>query len=135
MIEDWLARLDRGLAEGEVEELATAVCALAFLAGQEVEVSAAERHAAARRALLLLAAGGDPARGLHLDGRPVAALAADLDAPERRSQLLTGLGRLIRRCEGLPHASEIVRALVGDADLAWRAYAAGLLAEELDVDA
>ena len=134
MIDDWLERLDLRLAEGGEEELATAVVALVFYAGQEVEVAGADRHAAARRALLLLAAGGDPARGLDLGGRAVGALAADLDSPERRSELLTGLGRLTRRCSGLPNVTEVVRALVGDADLAWRAYAAGLLAEELDAE-
>lgn len=134
MIDDWLERLERRLAEGDEEELATAVVALAFYAGQEIDVAVADRRASARRALLLLAAGGDPARGLDLNGRAVGALAADLDSPERRSELLTGLGRLTRRCSGLPHVTEVVRALVGDADLVWRAYAAGLLAEALDTE-
>lgn len=134
MIDDWLERLERRLAEGDEEELATAVVALAFYAGQEIDVAVADRRASARRALLLLAAGGDPARGLDLRGREVGALAADLDSPERRSELLTGLGRLTRRCSGLPHVTEVVRALVGDADLVWRAYAAGLLAEALDTE-
>jgi len=43
-------------------------------------------------------------------------LAADLDSAERRAALLT--------------ASEELTAL-GDADLAWRAYACGLLADAL----
>lgn len=132
MIGDWLERLEQRLADGDEDELATAVVSLAFFAGQQIRLLEAERRAAARRALLLLAAGGDPARGLDLGGRAVTALAADLDAPKRRSELLAGLGRLLRDSAGLPHVSETVRALLRDPEIAWRAWAASILAEEMD---
>jgi hypothetical protein len=91
-----------------------------------------ERHGALRRALLLLAAGGDPGRGLDLNGRAVSTLAVDLDEPERRAALLSGLERLQADAQGLPHVSEALHALAEAPDVAWRAYACSLLAQELD---
>ena len=61
-------------------------------------------------------------------------LAGDLDAPERREALEDGLFRLLEVGKGLPHVSEAVRALLAAPDLAWRAYACSLLAEELADD-
>lgn len=69
-----------------------------------------------RRALLVFAAGGDLHREPALDDPAVLELARDLDTPERRAALLA--------------ASEQLAAL-GDDERAWRAYACGLLAEEL----
>ena len=67
---------------------------------------------------------------LELDGRAVTSLAADLDPPERRDALAAGLavapGR--RPASGVAQRS---RRLLGDRELAWRAYAAGLLGDEL----
>ena len=82
----------------------------------------------------MLAAGGDPSRGLDLDGPAVLGLASDLDAPERREALEDGLFRLLEDAKGLPHVSEAVRGLLAAPDLAWRAYACSLLAEELAED-
>ncbi|HEY3207723.1 MAG TPA: hypothetical protein VGJ58_12285, partial [Gaiellaceae bacterium] len=53
--------------------------AVALLAARDLELEPDELTAARRRALLLLAAGGDPHRGLVLDGRAVTALADELD--------------------------------------------------------
>jgi hypothetical protein len=131
---DWLVRLEARLAEGGDDELSVALVALAYAAGERVELPDGERRAAARRALLLLAAGGDPARGLDLDGRAVTALAADLDGLDRRRALQAGLDDLRRQARGSVHVSEAVRALANDPDVAWRAYAAGILAEALDPD-
>lgn len=132
MISDWLTRLEGRLGEGGEDELAIALVSLAYAAGGEIEIPQEERHAAGRRALLLLAAGGDPARGLALDGRAVVALAADLDAEDRRAVLATGLAELDRQARGRPHVSEALRALRADPDVAWRAFAAAVLAEELE---
>ena len=132
MIVDWLERVEQRLAEGDEEELATALVSLAFFAASEIRLPEDERRSASRRTLLLLVTGGDPARGLDLGGRAVTALAADLDTPERRSELLAGLGRLLRSSAGLPHVSEAMRGLVRDPEIAWRAYAAAILAEDLD---
>ena len=104
---------------------------LAYVAGQSVELDPDELRAARRRAVFLLAAGGDPHRELELDGRAVTALADDLDAPERRAQLAAGLQELRAQAAGLPRLAATLDRLIGDADLVWRAYAAALVAEEL----
>jgi hypothetical protein len=130
--EPWLAALEQRLAEDEDgEELPVAVVVLASVAGELVLVDPSEAHGAARRALLLLTAGGDPERGLDLHGRAVSALADDLRTVDRQLALEAGIGELILRAQGLPHVSEALRGLAAAPDVAWRAYAAGLLAEEL----
>ena len=101
--------------------------ALALLAGREVPLDEDELRGALRRSLLLLASGGDPHRGLELDGRAVTALADELDEPERREALLAGL----RSLAGEAPDAEL---LLAEPDLAWRLYACGLLAEELAQD-
>lgn len=72
-----------------------------------------------RRALFVFAAGGDLHRDPTLDEPAVRELADDLDSPARRQALLA--------------ASEELRTLADD-DLAWRAYACGLLADALGED-
>lgn len=132
VVADWLARLEVRLAEDEGDELAVALVSLAYAAGQDVVLPAGERHAAGRRALLLLATGGDPGRGLDLDGRAVVALAGELDDPTRRATLAAGIDDLRRRGRGLPHVTEALRALAAEPDIAWRAFAAAVLAEEIE---
>src|SRR5689334_839854 len=68
--------------------------AIALLAGRELAIDEAELNPARRRALLLLAAGGEPHLGLVLDGRAVVALADELDMPARRGELRRGLAEL-----------------------------------------
>jgi hypothetical protein len=102
---------------------------LAYVAGRDVELDADELSAARRRAVLLLAAGGDPHRDLELDGRAVTALAADLAADTPRAQLAAGLDAL--DAHGLPRTTAALDRLRSDPELAWRAYAAALVAEEL----
>jgi len=104
---------------------------LCFLAGQSVTVDAAELHAALRRSELLLAAGGDPRRSLELYGRAVTALADDLDDASLRAELAAGLVALQPELEGLRGATEALRLLGRDGDLAWQCYAMSLLAEHL----
>lgn len=131
----WLVKLERSLAEDEgTEELATALVVLASVAGRDVHVDEAEARAAARRALLLLSTGGDPARGLDLHGRAVTGMADDLRSVDRQLALEDGVRQLRLEAEGLPHVSEALHALAQTPDVAWRAYAAGLLAEELGGD-
>ena len=88
----------------------------AYIAGQHVPLSEEERNAAVRRALFVFAAGGDLHRDPTLDDPAVHELAADLDSPERRDALLDASDDLQR---------------LDDPDLAWRAYACGLLADAL----
>jgi len=86
---------------------------------------------ARRRALLLVAAGGDPHRELGVDDRAVKALAVDLWSDERRDRLTAGLDGLALRARDLPRVRETVLALARDPELAWRLFALSLLAEEL----
>jgi hypothetical protein len=104
---------------------------LAWIAGADLPIDEDELRGAVRRAMLLLAAGGDPHRALELDGRAVTALAAELDRPGRRQALAGSLEALRADATGLPAAEAALDVLLGDPDLAWRAYAAGLLGEEL----
>lgn len=129
----WLLDMERSLAD-EGLELATALVVLASMAGQRVQIESDQFHAASRRALLLLTAGGDPERGLDLHGRAVTALAEDLRSVDRQLALEEGIRELQLAAAGLPHVSEAVHALVDAPDVAWRAYAASVLAEELAED-
>ena len=104
---------------------------LCFLAGRSVQIDAQELNAALRRAELLLAAGGDPRRPLELYGRAVTALAEDLDDPPARAQLAAGLLALNPAVDGLRGATEALRLLSRDVDLAWQCFSMALLAEEL----
>jgi hypothetical protein len=128
----WLRDLEDSLAEDESgDELATAVVVLATVAGQRVQIGEDEAHSASRRALLLLAAGGDPERGLDLNGRAVSALADEVRTVDRQLALERGLDDLTAEAKGLPHVSEALSALRATPDVAWRAYACSLLAAEL----
>jgi hypothetical protein len=131
----WLTRLERNLAADEgTETLALALVLLASVAGTDVAIPDDARRAGTRRALLLLAAGGDPGRGLDLNGRAVSALAEDLRTTNRQLVLEEGMRDLRQLASGLPHVSEAVNGLVAAPDVAWKAYAASLLAEELAGD-
>lgn len=64
----------------------------------------------------MFAAGGGLHRDPELDDPAVLELARDLDSPERRDALLAASAELAR---------------LEDPELAWRAYACGLLADAL----
>ncbi|HWH54198.1 MAG TPA: hypothetical protein VNT04_01340 [Gaiellaceae bacterium] len=106
--------------------------AVALLAGRELVIAPEELNAARRRAVLLLAAGGDPHRGLELDGRAVTALAEELSGHNREVEVRRGLEELRYEASPYPHVLAAVRALLTNRTLAWRAYACALLAEELE---
>src|SRR5262249_61292325 len=97
--------------------------ALALLAAPEGVVQADELGPALRRAMLLLAAGGDPHRELELDGRAVTALAVELDRPERRAQVSRGLAPLRPGAAALPRVGPAPDGLLRDASLARRGSA------------
>ena len=131
----WLVELERSLAQDPgTDNLALALVVLASVAGRGIVIGEDDAHAAIRRALLLLAAGGDPERGLDLNGRAVTALAEDLRTTDRQIALEQGVRDLRLEAAGLPHVGEAVRALMDTPDVAWRAYACSLLAEELADD-
>jgi hypothetical protein len=122
----WLEALEEGDADPSP--------GTALLAAHELDLDEDSVRAARRRALLLLAAGGDPHRELELDGRAVDSMAADLDWPERPRAVTTALDRLRHEAAGLPDVQAALGALVDDEHLAWRWIAAALLAEELAED-
>lgn len=125
MATDVLRMLDEAGAETDVRP------ALALLAGRDLVIEPNELSPAVRRAMLLLAAGGDPHRELALDGRAVTALAAELDRPERRAEISRGLEDLRREAAGLDKVSPALEEMLLDGGLAWRAYACALMADEL----
>ena len=105
---------------------------LAWLAIPSVPLDAAELKAARRRAMLVLAAGGDPHRDLDLDSVAVERLAAELDAPDRRAALAAALAGL--DAAGLPTVTEGAPVRGSDPELAWRFFALALVADELAGD-
>jgi hypothetical protein len=121
-----LQMLDEAAAETDVRP------ALALLAGRDLVIEPNELGPPLRRAMLLLAAGGDPHRELELDGRAVTALAAELDRPERRAEVSRGLEALREEAAGLANVSPALEELLLNAGLAWSAYACALLADELE---
>jgi hypothetical protein len=92
-------------------------------------IAPAELNGARRRAMFVLAAGGDPHRELDLSSVAAERLAAELDSPERRKALHTALSGL--DIADLPTVSAGVTALLGDPDAAWRCVGLALLADEL----
>lgn len=123
-----LEALERTLSALPAEE---SLPALAYVAGRDLSLDRSELQAARRRALLLLAAGGDPRHGLALDGRAVTSLASDLSTRERRSALAAALESARQAATGLPTIESLAELLLADDDVAWRSYACALLAEEL----
>jgi hypothetical protein len=123
-LDDVLAQVDAGL-------LGDPLPVLAYLAGQAVTIDEAELNGARRRALLLVAAGGDVRRELAVDDRAVKSLAADLYTEERREQLARGVDALVGHVRDLPVAREGTIFLAADIALGWRLFALALLAEEL----
>ena len=80
---------------------------------------------ARRRALLVLAAGGDPHRELDVDAPAVKSLAADLFDEARRAQLAAAIDELVVAARDLPRTREAALFLAADVDLAWRLLALG----------
>ena len=123
-LDDLLTRVDAG-------ELGDPLPVLAYIAGQSVEIDDEDLNGGRRRALLLVAAGGDPHRDLDVDDRAVKALAADLYTDERREQLGRSIDALVLQVRERPVAREAALFLAADVDLAWRLFSLSLLAEEL----
>ena len=102
---------------------------LAWLVSDAVPIGEDELNAARRRAMFVLAAGGDPHRELDLNSVAAERLAGELDAPRRREALAAALSEL--DTAGLPTVSAGVTALQAEPDLAWRSFGLALLADEL----
>ena len=115
----------------EAGDLGDPLPVLAYVAGQRVEVDDGELNEARRRAVTVLAAGGDPHRELDHDSIAAERLAAELDTPERRLALSDALDVLADEADGLDTVTEALDLLRSEPDLAWRSLALALLADEL----
>jgi ADP-ribose pyrophosphatase YjhB (NUDIX family) len=124
----FLSELEARLAAGEEVEIEVS---LSVLAARDVPLEEAEVNAARRRAVQLLATGGDPRRDLDPDGRAVTALATDLETQERKAALIAALSSLRPLASDLELVSGRLENLVADEVRAWRWFACTLLAEEL----
>jgi hypothetical protein len=97
-----------------------------------VPVDEAELKAARRRAMLVLAAGGDPSRDIGPETPAVERLAGELDMPERRAAL--GAALADADANGLPTVEKGLETLRSDPELAWRLFGLALVADELAGD-
>src|SRR5438477_2489173 len=110
--------LDELLRRVDAGELGDPLPVLAYIAGQSVEIDDQDLNGARRRALLLVAAGGDPHRELGVDDRAVKALAADLYSDERRGQLGRSIDPPVLRLRARRAAREAALLLAGGSQLA-----------------
>ena len=123
------SRLDALEAAGYEPRSGELLVALVWLVLAELPIAPDELNASRRRAMFVLAAGGDPHRELDLNTVAAERLAGELDSPERRQALHDALGAL--DAEGLPAVQDGVSALQADPELAWRCPGLALLADEL----
>jgi hypothetical protein len=103
--------------------------ALAWLVRDQVGFDEEELNGARRRAMFVLAAGGDPHRDLSPNSVAAERLASELDSPERRDALDAALAAL--DTSGLPRIRDVVATLRADPERAWRTLSLALLADEI----
>jgi hypothetical protein len=121
-----LEELERSGLDPRSSELQVVLC---WLVQDHITIDEATLNAARRRAMFVLAAGGDPHRDVGLDSIAAERLADELDTPQRRTQLAAALDEL--PTDDLPAVSAAVGSLRADPELAWRSFALSLLADEL----
>ena len=121
-----LEELEGSELDPRSSELQVVLC---WLVQDEVRIDEDELNAARRRAMFVLAAGGDPHRDVGLDSVAAERLADELDTPARRAQLAAALDEL--PADDLPTVTGAVESLRADPELAWRSFALSLLADEL----
>jgi hypothetical protein len=121
-----LEELEGSELDARSSELQVVLC---WLVRDEVPIDEGELNAARRRAMFVLAAGGDPHRDVGVDSIAAERLADELDTPARRAQLATALEGL--PADDLPSVGAAAGALRADPELAWRSFALSLLADEL----
>jgi len=121
-----LEDLERSGHDSRSSELLVVLC---WLVRDHVAIDEAELNAARRRAMFVLAAGGDPHRDLGLDSIAAERLADELDTEERRTRLAAALDEL--PADDLPAVTAAAESLRADPGLAWRSFALSLLADEL----
>ena len=103
--------------------------ALAWLVRDDVGLDESALNGARRRAMFILAAGGDPHRDLDLNAVATERLGDELETPERLQALTAALAAL--DTSGLPRVAAAVDELRRNPELAWRTLALALLADEL----
>lgn len=123
---DRLEQLEESGLDPRSGELLVMLC---WLVQEDVAIPESELNAARRRAMFVLAAGGDPHRELDLGSVAVERLAAELETPERRATLDAALDAL--PTADLPAVGGAVEALRTEPALAWRSFALALLADEI----
>jgi hypothetical protein len=123
------SRLEALEAAGYEPRSGELLVALVWLVLGQLPIAADELTAARRRAMFVLAAGGDPHRELDLNSVAAERLAGELDTPERRDALDEALARL--DAAGLPGVEQGLATLRAEPDLAWRCLGLALLADEL----
>jgi hypothetical protein len=121
-----LEELERSGLDQRSSELPVVLC---WLVRDDIPIDEGELNAARRRAMFVLAAGGDPHRDVGLDSIAAERLADELDTPARRAQLDVALDDL--PADDLPAVTGAVESLRADPELAWRSFALSLLADEL----
>jgi hypothetical protein len=123
-----LEQLEQSGLDPQSSELLVVLC---WLVREQIAVPEQELNAARRRAMFVLAAGGDPHRDLALDSIAAERLATELDTSARRAQLADALGQLVTPADGLPAVLSALEALRAAPDLAWRSFALAILADEV----
>jgi hypothetical protein len=122
------ARLE-DLEGSELDSASELQVILCWLVQDRVTLDEDTLNAARRRAMFVLAAGGDPHRDVGVDSIAAERLADELDTPQRQAQLAAALDEL--PTEDLPGVTAAVESLRADPGLAWRSFALSLLADEL----
>src|SRR5205085_11074063 len=121
-----LEQLEESGLDPRSSELGVMLC---WLVQEEVGIPEAELNAARRRAMFVLAAGGDPHRELDLGSVATERLAAELETPVRSAALGAALDGL--PTADLPAVASAVEALRTEPELGWRSFALALLADEI----
>ena len=88
------ARLEELEASGLDPRSSELLVVLCWLVQDDLTIDEDELNGARRRAMFVLAAGGDPHRDVDLDSVAAERLAGELDTPGRRAQLAAALEEL-----------------------------------------
>jgi hypothetical protein len=123
------ARLEELEASGLDPRSSELLVVLCWLVQDRLAIDEDELNGARRRAMFVLAAGGDPHRDVGLDSVAAERLAGELDTPGRRARLADALDEL--PADDLPAVTAAVESLRADPELAWRSFALSLLADEI----
>ena len=121
----------RAFLDALEDDAADPLPALAYLAGDGLDLDEDERNGAVRRALFVHASGGPATREPGVDDPAVKGLAADIYSDARRAALGREVDALIVATRGLPRVSDAAIHLAREPELAWRLFALSLLAAEL----